>query len=226
MEIRHAAVTCSGRSSPTIARFRQITYLHREFPPSLQTNYWPIHFNIRQFPLALFLLHNHTIFIRFIQRNNVEANPETYQKLRGLIIYFCDNFRFVKFDWRNLKHIHSRSCNNSKHRPNTEQYSVRILQVSVSVQRCSLRHDGDTKRYENTSIFSKVIGSDTLPGHTSITPHIYIILQLGKYVNIYARRRLQDGIHNIMCKTTQSSSIQKNRLLMKDNSFRVFSRAS
>jgi hypothetical protein len=33
-----------------VARFRQITYLRRGFPPSLQTNYWPIHCNIRQFP--------------------------------------------------------------------------------------------------------------------------------------------------------------------------------
>jgi hypothetical protein len=30
-----------------------------------------------------FLLHNHITFIRFIQRNNVEANPESYKNFRA-----------------------------------------------------------------------------------------------------------------------------------------------
>jgi len=61
------------------------------------------------------------------------ANPESYQKLRGLVIYFCDNFRPVKFASRNLKHTHSCCFNNSKHRPNTEQYLVHSFQVNVLV---------------------------------------------------------------------------------------------
>jgi len=40
--------------------------------------------------------------------------------------------------------------------------------------RSSLRHEGDNKRYE--TIFSIIIGGYIPHGHTSIIPHIYIIL--------------------------------------------------
>jgi len=55
-----------------------------------------------------------------------------------------------------------------------------VLRTEFSGERNCLRnslwHDGDKKRYENTSIFSKVIGGYIPHGHTSILPHIYIIL--------------------------------------------------
>lgn len=150
-----------------------------------------------------FLLNNHNNFIRLIYRNNAEANLESYQHLRGLVIYFCDNFCPVKFASPNLKHTHSCCFNNSEHRTNTEQYFVQSFQVNVIV--CVAPYDTmvTTSVMKTHWFFSKVFGSYIPHGHTSIISHIYIILYWGKYVNTYARRRLQDGIHNnTACKTT------------------------
>lgn len=72
LELRHAAVTGSGWSSLAVARFRQIPYLRRGFPPRpSRTNYWPVRCNIRQFPPV----HFHCIIILF-----------SFDSYRGIIL--------------------------------------------------------------------------------------------------------------------------------------------
>lgn len=67
LELRHAAVTGSGWSSLEVARFRQIPYLRRGSPHDPQNKLLANSLQYTTVSTSTCLLHNHTIFIRFIE---------------------------------------------------------------------------------------------------------------------------------------------------------------